>query len=58
MTKQEIYGMMGDGMTLPITSTDLNMLFKEADKCNGIILTCKGEIVYVGGESKVLAKLK
>jgi hypothetical protein len=61
MTTTTLYGMMGDNMLKPLTSVDLDYLCAEADKCNGIVLLVEDNIpniVYVGGESRVLGGLK
>lgn len=61
--KIPVYHMKGDTDEI-ISHTDIDSLAKEADKCNGIIIEKTGplvtdlNIIYVGGESKVLAKLK
>lgn len=64
VNNKQMYWMLGERMDLPIGSTDLDLLSKLADKCKGVILLLHGpdpkdcEIVYVGGEGKVLANLK
>lgn len=71
MSTKRMYWMLAEGMETPKGSTDLEMLAKDADQCKGIVLVLSDrynydrpieptdyDIVYVGGESKVLGNLK